>query len=250
MRNVESVLRDDEVSGVGVTQIFGISGWSTANFYRGNPGGGPRGSASGFWIFLLMRRTGNTADVPFQVGGVTRGYLLRTTTGGSSNVVFRVQDGVGANVESPAGTVAVSDGIIHGVLCFTSGTLVELYVDRVRIGLGTAIVGYTPPVGGDPPFLGCSQANLFPFSGNILGIAGGDAAFPTDAQAKAYFDDVKASRRVTTMAGVTTTHIWDVQRNGRGVPTVWDEELGTGDIYNKFGGAGLTEVVIPEVWGW
>jgi len=235
----------DPLAPTGLT-LPALSDWSAANRYRlGANGEGIVGDALGFWVAaLVVIHTGGVVQYVVTHGaGITSGWSLRVNS--ANRFIFRVIDGVGASIDSPSGTVITpGDGLIHLVVGFSTGTLVECYTDGVRSGTGTAIVGYTSSA--TLQSIGMTSGGASTLTGGyVLGLAGADVAVPTEAQIVTYGADTKATRALPSMAGVTTQYLWNVA-TARGAPTEWVEELGTAENFDETGS--LIEVMVPQRW--
>lgn len=225
-----------------------ISGWTTSDFYQTADGEGITGHADGFWAACLftVSSVGSLAHLANTGLIASRGWSIRMATSGV--IIFRAWNGTPTAVDAPASGALSAGTAIHLAIGFFSGAgeLAELYLDGARVGTGTACVGYTPPDGADPMRVGKHSGGA-PWTGSILGVAGGDGDYPSDAEALAYFAAVKSAEKLVAMAGVTTDKIWNVSTGGIGAPAEWVEENATGENLDKQGTA-LVQGTNPKQW--
>lgn len=231
--------------------VYGLRDFLTLDSYYTAPAGQGIQGSGGFWVAVLFTLEGNGSGTSYlgECGALaSRGWSLRVPAS-STTLIFRYHDGTAANVQAPSVVLPAAVDSLQCALAFHNGTTLELYVNRARIGSGTAITGSTP-ASGDAMGFGVQSATTSDWGeGNIYGMAGGDTDSPTDAEALAYFDDVKAAGDIVALAGVTTEYEWSVKRNARSVPTEFVESRGTAENLDR-AGTGLVAVAHPARYLW
>lgn len=232
------------------TMATAIDDFSATAAYQTANGEGVRGHATGCWVAnMFIVDTAATLGYVSMCGLTgSRGWSMRTDTT-TGKVIFRVCNGVGTAVDSPTPASApTADGVtINVALGFFNGAgqLVELYLNGARVGTGTACVGITVADASDKMHVGRRGTGISPLPGKWLATAGGDGDFPSDAEALQYFTDVKASKTLVAMAGVTTEYIW---RAEMGPPSEIVETNLTGENLDIV--STLTAVKTPYIWAY
>lgn len=226
--------------------LYGFNGITGTNFYQTASPGGEPGSASGFGFFALWRPdTVSPAGALISRFGVG-GYAIDLSAG---SVRAYMVDGSAGTVIAPTYTVLAGDvGKVQLALAVHDGTKVRLYNQRVEVGAGSAITGYTAATTTQQSELG-ERGN--PGVGNALsnGTLFGGGAFtgaPSLAQIQAFFDAVKTGAGIpTTIGGGTMTHVW---RGAAFVPASLADKVGS-DAMSRVGSPTAVTLTNPT-WSW
>jgi hypothetical protein len=119
-------------------------------------------------------------------------------------------------------------------------------VNRVELGSGTAITGYTASAAAHG--IG-SRGATFPATGvTIYGVAAGRGA-KTLAQVQSMFDDVKLAYDVLG-SGLSPTNAWSFKRAGGSTPPASVANLAGADAQTRTGAPTYSTTIGGAVWGW
>ena len=229
--------------------LIGATGFTTGDRYATTAPGGEAGVVGGFWaaaLFKLSVQSGNRV-ITGTISG-TAGWSIDTAAGPPTAIVMTATNGVPGFVEAPRYTILPADlGKIMMAVGVHDGSNVRLYVNRLEVGTGTAITGYT--AGSGAQGIGARGAGGAFTGGTIFGVTAGRGT-KTLAQIQAMFDDVKIARDILA-SGMNPTNGWSFKRAGGAVPPASVANLGSGtDAQTRVGTALTYEVVSNPVWGW
>lgn len=223
------------------TLTFGFgSGFNTTDTMGTAVGAGSRGSATlGHWCFFPFFMTavpsGGTGYFAGDFSG-SSGWVMRTS---GTQIVYGTN---GTVFLSPVRILAAGDvGKVHAALGFWNPTtlLTELYVDKVRIGTGTAAATFSPYSGGRNTF-GLRSIGLSPTDPGIRlgGYSAGNAEL-TAGEISQLFDDYKATGNIPTVAG-KTSNLYDLKAavgGGAGYPSTVTDSIGGANLTMYAGSA-------------
>ncbi len=203
--------------------------------------GGVAGVDTGFFIAMLirpLRAESGTAWVQRRVIG-TQGYIARQLA--ATTLVFSCANGVGTFINSPAYTITPDIGKVTGLVLGHDGSNLRMYAQRVEVGSGTPITGYTPAP---------AVAMLFGGAGGVIpqydffGAVGGPGV-PSLANIQAWFDGCKAAYACVQMPSVPGSNMWNA-RSPLAAPL---DSVGSNNL--SFGGSGHTLISeTAPTWGW
>lgn len=210
------------------SQLQGLTGFSTSNYYRSAAAsGGPQGSSS-MTICAFFRMTTAAPSVVntlcARYAASTGGFNL-SVVNGSGNARVQVIDGaLATQAASNTGLAALvnTDVLVHGVL--TGGQLV-CYVNGTASS-PTAVTGYTAP-GTLRLATGISSAAspTQPLdSGQIYGVAICDATGLTQAQVTAHVYACQRARELVQPDGCT--YLWHGE-DGLQMRSTWEPRIGS-----------------------
>jgi hypothetical protein len=232
--------------------VYGISGWTAANYYETASPGGIAGVDTGFGVWGLIRVDSQavasaTRRIFNRSSSSATGWFVRTGTT-NATLVFGAASGAGVGTTAPAYTITAGDvGKVIGFVGVHDGSNLRLYVNRVEVGSGTAITGYTPQ--STATRIGARNTGLEPADNiTILGCAGGHGV-PSLAEVQALFDLMKSSCDVRSISGKTSS-LWSAKRDfaGTTAPATLDDKSGSEDM-SRVGSALTASSWVPS-WGW
>lgn len=218
-----------------------------------NPGG-IAGTASGFFAAALFRFVSTPASSARALCGRSNnsnaGWYIYA--GATHNQLYcRMFNGVGTSVNSPIYSVVAGDlDKVCGVVAVHDGSYVRLYVNRVEVGSGTAIVGYTAhaqgtEIGGQGN--GAGAYNISSNSGpcQLFGVTGG-AGIPSLANVQAWFDACKSNYTCSAMPSVGSEHRWLCTSATSPIA-----DVGTVPEDASYTPSGMSVVTLSNpTWGW
>lgn len=189
----------------------GAIGFAAGNYLQTANPGGEAGVGTGFGVWLMFRpvtQAGGATQIIFDRAAAGQGFAFYTAVGNTS-LLFGVNDGVGAFINSPSYTLTASHVGKTILACgLHSGSRVKLYVETEVAAPGTAVTGYTATsaqtcIGGRRgtfPSDGCEVFGAVTFSGTLTATQIADA-----------FEKARLINAIPPIPG--ETHRWDMMRN-------------------------------------
>lgn len=194
-------------------RLYGLTGFSSANYYATQNPGGEAGVATGFGAATLFTLSPYSAVNPGLAGrdSGALGWVHYADTG--PDLRFSCSNG-STFISAPARRIQPSDHgriVLHIGVHTGAANLVRSYCDRIEIGAGTAITAFSAAAV-EQRIGRTQQAGLTPWPGAILGHMT-FRGVPTLAQIQAYYDAVRALGDLPdTIQGATVTHHWSARR--------------------------------------
>ena len=225
--------------------MYGVQGFSTADFYQTALPGGIAGTAAGFWVSCLLRLDALVVANRSFLGRFTTGAGWIFTVTSAHNLIFQLVDGGGVIRASANFPVTAVAGKIMHVAAVFDGAALRLHVNRSQVGAPTALSGFT--VANERMLAGKRATGSATTSGTMFGVCGGHAV-PTLAEVEAQADAIKLAGDIVAIPGKTDS-LWSVKQDQAGTaPAVLDDKVGLEDMAAQ-GAPALVSDPAP-VWGW
>jgi hypothetical protein len=197
--------------GVSHPILVGVTGFGASNHYKTANPGGIAGVVGGFWVAVLLNRTGNAASSgrPAARINANDGWFFGTTSG-TKSINFITGTGA-ARITSPTATMTEGVQLVVGVF---DGSAVRIWNNNAQAGAGTATALYSPL--SQYTIMGTSFEGA-PYDDVVYGISGGHAV-PTASEISALYYSVKQGSDIQPIPG-KTDHLWSVKRDVIGQPS-------------------------------
>lgn len=190
--------------------LYALTGFSAANFYQTQAGGGESGDASGFGAVIGLRvnalGVGASRHLLNRNNGSNGGWLPYISS--TNTIAAWFASGAAAAITTPAYQLQPSDvGKFLMIVTWHDGAKVRLAVNRQQVLDGTAITGFSSIAAG----MTMSGLATAPSSGPLTAVdllfTGTFRGTPTFTQLQSLFDDARVLGDMpTTMQGATVTH--------------------------------------------
>ncbi len=222
--------------------VTGLTGFASGNFATTAAPGGVAWSTTGMQAVLFRVQTQAVASANRSLDSRRQGAAGRwlRIQGVMASLNGAAYNGVASLVNTPSRAIVASDvGKLMMAILILDTTFIRLWVNRVLVG-STAIVGHTP--GAAPATrAGILDGNLEPGTSiDWFGAAQSDSV-AVQADIEAWFDAVKATKRMVACPNTATGFVRSVSADG----SAFD---GSGSTMAVTGA--LTVVRRPVVWGW
>ncbi len=205
--------------------LYGLRGFSAADYMQSAVNGGEAGISTGFGEFVEFRldalpATAQMLGASANGAGGTRGYQLYISA--TAALTAACSNGAGtAFVNAPTRQFLASDiGKVFVACVYLDGAgQVRMWCSRAQSGNGTATTGYTPDTA--PRQWQGTIAGGSPATAVTIFASATFRGTPSDVQIQAYFDASRALGDLPdTIDGATVTHLWSVKRELAGTAIV------------------------------
>lgn len=206
--------------------MYGLSGWSTANYYASAADGAPDAPATAGVLFTVDRAL-STQGYIFNVmnASLSQGWSLAHDNSGRPEA--RMYDGGVPRVVLGIPFKADSN-TVHAIALTYDGVDMKLYVNGAYLG-SVGIAAYSTPAATVRNAIGKLYSNNFPAGAVTIVGAATSTILMSEAQILAWLDACAAAGDVVAFAS-GTDYLYSVKQSAQSAPTTWAAVTGSQDL--------------------